>query len=430
MTHDATSIAAAEEGGLVRETQTLMLRRVRVAMALAAGILVAFLVLDGWRVAPERFPLAVLLRCAGVAALLILFVASRLPGGVRRAEWIGLTAVLLTMTVTAAMMPLFAGVTDPQYAIQGTGMVLCILGSAVVLPIDGFKMLVLGGAGLLLHAAFTLDFPIAGNLPSLAATAASVLVAAIAARELTRSRLAEFRGRQAQMELVRARSDFAATLTHDIKNPLSVISGYVEILRDDLDMPPQERAVVLERIQRSVATALGLTANFLDVSKIDADRVELHVATADAAALLRATLSELSPNAERRNIRVVDASEPDLPPIEVDPAAISRVLSNVFGNAIKFTPEAGTIRARACRQGAREVAFVIEDTGSGIPPGREEQIFERYRTASDRPDSTGLGLFIAKTLTEAHGGRIVAENRRDGPGARFSVILPVAAAPS
>src|SRR6185436_513727 len=135
---------------------------------------------------------------------------------VRWAEWLGAGTFAIVTAATAAMMPLFEGPSDPHYAIQGTGVVLCILGAGLLLPFDAPKMLALGLLGTAFHVGFTLDFPIAQNFPVVVATLASVLIATVGARELTRSRLADFAGRRAREELLRVRADFLAMLTHDI----------------------------------------------------------------------------------------------------------------------------------------------------------------------------------------------------------------------
>jgi signal transduction histidine kinase len=107
---------------------------------------------------------------------------------------------------------------------------------------------------------------------------------------------------------------------------------------------------------------------------------------------------------------------------------LDRVFANLLSNAIKHTPGGGTVRVvgRLARPDLVEV--VVEDTGEGIPLGQETRIFERYTSAASRTDSTGLGLFIARTITLAHGGTISAENRQDCRGARFRVLLPTGSA--
>jgi two-component system sensor histidine kinase KdpD len=211
------------------------------------------------------------------------------------------------------------------------------------------------------------------------ATLIGGVIATVGAHELTRSRLAEFEGRRAKEELLRARSDFVAMLTHDIKNPLAVIDGYVQMMRERAEISAEERDGLLARVQGSIRSALTLAINFLDASKIEADRIIL-----------------------RKQ------------PIDV---------TQVLGQAV-HTPPGGTVRVAARGTASGSVEVVVEDTGEGIQPGQESRIFDRYTSAASRADSTGLGLYIARTLTAAHGGTIGVENRQDGPGARFRVTLP------
>jgi signal transduction histidine kinase len=423
----ASSAGRSLHEEFVRETRELMLRRARVGIVLGCCITVLFILVDAERVAPGRYPEAVAVRVAGLVLLLALLAVARTGNAVRWSEWIAGGALAVLTAITAAIMRLFEGVADPNYVIQATGVVLCILGGGLLLPFDAPKMLTVGLVALALHVGFTFDFPLAQNFPVLISTLSAVAIATVGARELTRSRRAEFEGRRAKEELVRARSDFVAMLTHDIKNPLSVIDGFVEMIREDGNMPSGMREELLSHVQTSVRTAITLTVNFLDASKIEADRFVLRTRMIDIGDVVRGVVSEQRPSAEHKGVRLSYDSEAELPPVDADAAALGRVLTNLVGNALKHTPAGGTVRV-AARLSADQVEIVVEDTGEGIPPGEESRIFERYTGAASRADSTGLGLFIARTLTAAHGGSIRAENRKNEAGARFVIALPAALA--
>jgi signal transduction histidine kinase len=407
-----------------------MLRRTRVGILLSVCILLAFVPIDMLRVAPERYREAVALRLLGVALLFWLYPATRRPDAVRWADWLGAAVFAIVTAITAAIMPLFEGVTDPNYVIQGTGIVLCILGTGLLLPFDGPRMLALGFLGTALHVGFTFHFPFAQNFPVLVATSSSVAIATVGARELTRSRLADFEGRHAKEELLRMRADFVAMLTHDIKNPLGVIDGFVEMLREDRAMSADEREELLTHVQRAVRTAIGLAVNVLDASKIDAGRLVLKARATDVADLLRQAVADHRPYAAHKGVTLVDELVQELPAIHADPAALDRVFANLLSNAIKHTPAGGSVRVEARASGPDRVEVVVEDSGEGLPAGQEARIFERYTGAASRADSTGLGLFISRTITVAHGGSISAENRTDRSGARFRVLLPAAGSPA
>ncbi len=416
----------AESEELVRETRQLMLQRSRVAIHLGWSIHLAFVGVDVWRIAPGRYSEAVVYRVAGTIALWILLALTRTRYAERWAAWIGCSAVAVMMLIVAAIMPLFDGASDPHYAIQGTGMVLCVLGAGLLLPLDGAQMLGLGVLALALHVGFTWTFPLSANLPILVATASSVLIATVGARELARSRRAAFQGRRAQEELLRARSDFVAMLTHDIRNPMAVIDGYVDMLLAERELTPKARDELLIQVQRAARTALELAGEFLDASKIEAGRFLLKpTRTVDVDDVLRRVLGDHRSHATQRGIALWHDEAPDLPAIEADAAALARVFTNLVGNAIKHTSAGGSVRVAARRAGSDRIEVVVEDTGEGLPPGMESRVFDRYTGVATRADSTGLGLFIASTITAAHGGTIAAENRRDRRGARFLVVLPV-----
>jgi two-component system sensor histidine kinase VicK len=305
-------------------------------------------------------------------------------------------------------------------------MVLCVLGAGLLLPLDATQMLGLGLLALALHVGFTWTFPLSANLPILVGTASSVVIATVGARELARSRRAEFDGRRAREELVRARSDFVAMLTHDLRNPMAVIDGYVQMLLAERDLTLAARDELLIQVQRAARTALELAGEFLDASKIEAGRFFLKpTRTVDVDDVLRRVLGDHRSHATQRGIALWHDEAVDLPAIEADAAALGRVFTNLIGNAIKHTSAGGSVRVVARRAGADRIEVVVEDTGEGLPPGMESRVFDRYTGVATRADSTGLGLFIASTITAAHGGTIAAENRRDRRGARFRVVLPV-----
>ncbi|MGH7858588.1 MAG: sensor histidine kinase, partial [Candidatus Binatia bacterium] len=236
--------------------------------------------------------------------------------------------------------------------------------------------------------------------------------------------LGDWEGRAAKEALLRARSDFVAMLTHDIKNPLGAVSGYVSLLREE-DPPPAEAREILARIEAANQTALLLATNFLDVSTIEASGVTISARPTDVGDLLRRILSEQRSQAETKGVDLALDARLDLPTLQADPGLLGRIFTNLIDNAIKFTPRGGAVRASARADGEGHLEVVVEDTGAGIPPDAMGRIFQRYSRASSRSDSTGLGLYIVRTFTEAHGGTVFAENRDDRLGARVGVRLPV-----
>ena len=230
--------------------------------------------------------------------------------------------------------------------------------------------------------------------------------------------------RRAKVAELRTKRDFAAMIAHDLKVPLAVISGYADLLCES----PQTFAAVQnlgERIGVSVRRSLTLTVNFLDAWRIGEGRLVLHRVPTDLVRLLRHVIMHQRCLAEAKGIRIVEASEEGIPLVDADEAELDRVFANLLNNAIHHTPASGTVWISIRRMDACALEVVVEDSGEGIPPDQLGVLFEKFSAPSDLPDSTGLGLFIVKTITEAHGGLVIGENRSDGPGARFRVQLPV-----
>jgi signal transduction histidine kinase len=358
----------------------------------------------------------------------------------RWAEWLAGAVFVVLTAITIALVPLFEkGVADQNYVIQVMGIVFVVMGAGLLLPFDGPAMAVLGVISLLLHVGFTVDFPLAQNFPSLFATFTAVLIATVGAQQLFDGRVSDYRARlaqtgllaakeeivRAQEKLIHARADFVAMLTHDIKNPLAAVDGFLHVLRDEGDLGGEQKREIVGHMQAAVRTALTLATNFLDVSKIEADHLRLKRKPTEIAGILKHVTGHYGCLAELKNIRVVVDVESDLPRVSLDEAAFDRVLANLLTNAIQHTPKGGEIRLGARRLDDLTLEVVVEDTGEGVPEGALRDLFSRYSPAAHRVDSTGLGLYIVRVITEAHGGMVTAENRADAPGARFRVHLPI-----
>jgi signal transduction histidine kinase len=230
-----------------------------------------------------------------------------------------------------------------------------------------------------------------------------------------------------EQRAVRARNDLLAVVSHDLRGPLSGVLLQTEVMLHPARGADDEGANLLrgsaERIRRLAAHMKALTDDLLDLASIEAHRFALHLKSVDTRELIEDGLLAASPLAEAKRITL--ASELiDAPTLEADPERIFRVLSNLLGNAIKFTPEGGTITVRAERRGDA-LSIAVADTGPGIGADQLPHIFERYwKGPSTRQPGTGLGLYIANGIIEAHGGKIWAES--SAGGARFTFILPIA----
>jgi len=223
-------------------------------------------------------------------------------------------------------------------------------------------------------------------------------------------------------------ADFTAMVVHDLRSPLSNVVSIAESLQSGLfGSVNEEQSKWLWKIETNCKSLIENVSDFLELSKIDAGHIELVRKPVDLEALIHEILLEHSIQANKRRISLRCRIERELPTTWVDPRRLYQVLSNLLGNALKFSDDGGDIEVGAIRSG-NEVKAWVKDTGIGISSDEIGQIFEKYRQASSGRNSghkgTGLGLVICKKIVEAHDGRIWAESQ-DGRGATFFFSLPV-----
>jgi signal transduction histidine kinase len=185
--------------------------------------------------------------------------------------------------------------------------------------------------------------------------------------------------------------------------------------------------VELNRIAlRSARTLLSMVNDLLDISKLESGSLRLDRATVTPEALVAAAVEQVEPLLRERGLALEQDLPTDLPRVGVDADLVGRVLVNLLGNAIKFTPRGGTLRIGAVAEGDW-LAIRVTDTGEGIPPEYHATIFEKFgqvrTTSSKKARSTGLGLTFCKMAVEAHGGAIRVEST-PGAGSTFTFTLP------
>ena len=222
--------------------------------------------------------------------------------------------------------------------------------------------------------------------------------------------------------LTQSRKQMTADIAHDLRTPLTVIGGYVESMRDGVLKPTPER---FDTIHAEVDHLQRLVEDLRTLSQADAGELSLNRQLVAPAALIDRALKSYSPLAAQKKVELVSQVEPGLPPVHVDPDRMAQVFGNLITNALRYTPEGGTIRLDAGAS-AGSVVLAVSDTGQGIPPEALPHIFDRfYKADSARSASgqSGLGLAIARSIVEAHGGRIGAESQ-PGKGTRIHVDLP------
>jgi PAS domain S-box-containing protein len=224
---------------------------------------------------------------------------------------------------------------------------------------------------------------------------------------------------------VRAKDDLLAIVSHDLRNPLSAIQLSARSLsRPAPELERRSTLKPLEVIQRSVERMNRLIDDLLQASTMEAGTFRVSPEAEAAGALVEEALRNIEPVATARSIRLRSDVESGLPPVRGDRLRLLQVLSNLLGNAVKFVPEGGTVQVRARAQG-EEVLFAVSDDGPGIPADHLPHLFDRYwKGAAGERRGVGLGLFIAKGIVAAHGGRIWVESEA-GAGSTFLFTLPV-----
>ena len=223
----------------------------------------------------------------------------------------------------------------------------------------------------------------------------------------------------------RDREEIMAVVAHDLRNPLGVISAAAVLLNSVAETDPQgERLrIIAGRVSRAAERMEGLITNLLDATHIESGRLELKPIAIDAGDLLDPALQAMSAAAREKGVALLRAPTTENLECVGDPARILQVLSNLIGNGIRFTPKGGQVELGAVidDQGVR---FTVADTGKGIPPEELPRVFDRYFKGADAPRTgTGLGLYIARGIIEAHGGRIWVE-RTSKSGSSLCFTLP------
>jgi signal transduction histidine kinase/CheY-like chemotaxis protein len=232
-----------------------------------------------------------------------------------------------------------------------------------------------------------------------------------------------------------AKSAFLANTSHEIRTPLTAIAGYADLLLEDLDRPVarSERLEMVETIRRNAEHLRRVLGDVLDLSRIEAGRVELELGELDAAQILADATQLMNVQAEHKGLSLELELAPDLPSRMLgDATRLRQVLVNLLGNAIRFT-ERGGVRVSAARDGAERLAIEVSDTGPGLSAEQIARIFEPFvqgdSSTTRTHGGTGLGLTISAALVELMGGTLDVRST-PGRGSTFRVALPIANPPA
>ena len=225
-------------------------------------------------------------------------------------------------------------------------------------------------------------------------------------------------------ELDRIKSEFVAVVSHDLRTPLTAIRGYVELLSRVGPLNPQQTEFV-SRVLRSMKTISDLIGDLLDIGRIEAG-LEQEMAPCQLESIVRQAAESLQAVANEKHHTLILNIMPNLPPLQGNARRLEQVFTNLIGNAIKYTPDAGKIDVTLKAKGPYLV-LDVSDNGFGIPLEDQPHVFEKfYRVRNDETadiGGTGLGLSIVRSVVEKHGGRVWVESK-PGEGSTFIVLLP------
>ena len=240
-------------------------------------------------------------------------------------------------------------------------------------------------------------------------------------------------------EMNKMKSEFLATMSHELRTPLNSILGFSDVLAGAENITEKQRKF-LNNIETSGQNLLTLINDILDLAKIEAGKMEVHLVEFSVDELVERLIGEIRPLAERKNIELKWEVDDQIPLARQDAGKLRQILNNLLSNAVKFTPEGGRVHVQALLEPGDWLTLVVADTGIGIPLDDQESIFEKFRqgtvaTGEDADpltrqyEGTGLGLSIVKELSRLLGGEVLLESEF-GKGSTFTVRVPIQLQPT
>lgn len=230
-----------------------------------------------------------------------------------------------------------------------------------------------------------------------------------------------------EMHLSRLKSDFVANVSHELKTPLALVRLFAETLELGRVQGPEKANEYYRVINKESQRLTQLINNILDFSRIEAGRKEYHFSPTSVGRVVESVLDTYRFQIEQQGVVLEEAVEPDLPPVQGDPEALTQALLNLVNNAIKYSRDEKYVRVEARRDG-ETVRLSVRDRGIGIAKPEQKKIFEKFYRAEDslvhETKGSGLGLSLVKHIMEAHGGRVEVDSS-PGRGSTFTLVLPV-----
>ena len=227
----------------------------------------------------------------------------------------------------------------------------------------------------------------------------------------------------------RAKDEFIATLSHELRTPITSITGWVQMLQEGSLTPPQQRKA-LEVIDRNLATQAQLIDDLLNVSRIVAGKLRIDMQPVYPALLVEEAIDSVLPAVKAKSMKLTRDLDASIGPMQIDPPRFHQVIWNLLTNALKFTPNRGRIHI-SLKRISSSALLRISDSGEGIDPEFVPYVFDRFQQAdasyARKHGGLGVGLTIVKYLVELHGGTVSAESTGIGKGSTFTVTLPIPA---
>lgn len=230
------------------------------------------------------------------------------------------------------------------------------------------------------------------------------------------------------MEVLKIKSDFVSSVSHEFKTPLTSIRTLVERLQDGKVQDKEKMMQYFSVIAQDTDKLTRLVGNILDFSKIEEGKREFDFEETDVAQLVSRQIHEFQKDEIRKNVSIQGYIQEDIPQLSIDGEALSQALNNLLDNAVKFSPGKKEIDVHLSKD-MENIILEVKDNGIGIFPDELDKIFDKFyqgkNALKQTVKGTGLGLTLVKHTVEAHGGRVSVKSKV-GEGSRFSLIFPIA----
>ncbi|HET7705022.1 MAG TPA: ATP-binding protein [Thermoanaerobaculia bacterium] len=236
----------------------------------------------------------------------------------------------------------------------------------------------------------------------------------------------ELRAQSSLEEASRRKDEFLATLSHELRTPMTAVLGWTRMLK--FGLPEAQVREALDAIEKSAEIQAQLIEDVLDVSRIVAGKMTFNAVPVDVRSVLQAAMTTVHPAAQAKGIEILSSVTPGLPNVLGNDGRLQQVIWNLLSNAVKFTPRGGTITVRAMTVGSL-MRLTVQDNGQGIDPAYLPHVFDTFSqqdgSTTRSHEGIGIGLSIARSLIALHGGTIRACSEGIGRGATFIVDLPI-----